>query len=174
LDEIAFTTDGAESPRRKRPRIMVEEEGKMVEEEGKEKEKEKEKEEAKDERAQGEMGKVTVDEFWERMSFRQECIAGAVTGFFTVVVSGVGVGGEARGQVSSQVNKRIMTSLLTGVEFSTKEQSVKATDTLESAIKGLCEDYSDIYGRVETRNAIVTVKSSVVAVRELNVRRRKR
>jgi regulator of Ty1 transposition protein 109 len=160
LDEIAFITDGGESPRRKRPRTMVE---------GKEKEK------VKDERPQGEMGKVTVDEFWERMSFRQECIAGAVTGFFTVVVSGVGVGGEARGQVSSQVNKRIMTSLLTGVEFSTKERSVKATDTLESAIKGLCEgDYSDIYGRVETRNAIVTVKSSVVAVRELNVRRRKR
>ena len=166
LDEIAFITNGAESPRRKRPRTMVE---------GKEKEKEKEKEEVKDERPQGEMGKVTVDEFWERMSFRQECVAGAVTGFFTVVVSGVGAGGEARGQVSSQVNKRIMTSLLTGVEFSTKEQSVRATDTLESAIKGLCEgDYPDIYGRVETRNAIVTVKSSVVAVRELNVRRRKR
>ena len=164
LDEIAFITDGGESPRRKRPRTMTES-----------KEKEKEKEEVKDERPQGEMGKVTVDEFWERMSFRQECVAGAVTGFFTVVVSGVGVGGEARGQVSSQVNKRIMTSLLTGVEFSTKEQSVRATDTLEGAIKGLCEgDYSDIYGRVETRNAIVTVKSSVVAVRELNVRRRKR
>jgi regulator of Ty1 transposition protein 109 len=163
LDEIAFITDGGESPRRKRPRTMVE---------GKEKEREKE---VKDERPQGEMGKVTADEFWERMSFRQECVAGAVTGFFTVVVSGVGVGGEARGQVSSQVNKRIMTSLLTGVEFSTKEQSVKATDTLESAIKGLCEgDYSDIYGQVQTRNAIVTVKSSVVAVRELNVRRRKR
>ena len=169
LDEIAFITDGGESPRRKRPRTMVE--GK----EEKEKEKEKEKEEVKDERPQGEMGKVTVDEFWERMSFRQECVAGAVTGFFTVAVSGAGVGGEARGQVSSQVNKRIMTSLLTGVEFSTKEQSVRATDTLESAIKGLCEgDYSDIYGRVETRNAIVTVKSSVVAVRELSVRRRKR
>ena len=170
LDEIAFITDGGESPRRKRPRTMLE---------GNEKEKEeeevKEKEEVKSERPQGEMGRVTVDEFWERMSFRQECVAGAVTGFFTVVVSGVGVGGEARGQVSSQVNKRIMTSLLTGVEFSTKERSVKATDTLESAIKGLCEgDYSDIYGRVETRNAIVTVKSSVVAVRELNVRRRKR
>ena len=170
LDEIAFITDGAESPRRKRPRTMVE--GKEKE---KEKEKEEKKEEVKDERPQGEMGKVTVDEFWERMSFRQECVAGAVTGFFTVVVSGVGVGGEARGQVSSQVNKRIMTSLLTGVEFGTKEQGVKATDTLESAIKGLCEgEYSDIYGRVETRNAIITVKSSVVAVRELSVRRRKR
>ena len=162
LDEIAFITEGGESPRRKRPRTMED------------KEKEKEKDEVKDERPPGEMGKVTVDEFWERMSFRQECVAGAVTGFFTVVVSGVGVGGETRGQVSSQVNKRIMTSLLTGVEFSTKEQSVKATDTLESAIKGLCEgDYSDIYGRVETRNAILTVKSSVVAVRELNVRRKR-
>jgi len=132
-------------------------------------------------KAKGELGNVTVDEFWERMSFRQECVAGAVTGFFTVVISGVAAaagGGEKseemRGLVSSQVNQRIMRSLLTGVEFSTRSRSEKATDTLESAIKGLCEgDYSDIYGRVETQNAIVKVRSSVVAVRELNVRRRK-
>lgn len=154
LDEIAFVTEG-ESPRRKRARTESKEEVK----------------------GQGEMDNVTVDEFWERMSFRQECVAGAVTGFFTVVVTGAVVsgGGETVGLVSSQVKKRIMTSLLTAVEFSSRERGVKATETLESAIKGLCEgDYSHIYGRVSTRNAIINdVASSVVAVRVLNVRRRK-
>ncbi|KAG8907098.1 hypothetical protein FRB99_005353 [Tulasnella sp. 403] len=31
---------------------------------------------------------ITPDEFWQRMDFRQECSAGAVTGFFVVDVSG--------------------------------------------------------------------------------------
>ncbi|KAF8798757.1 hypothetical protein BYT27DRAFT_7122407 [Phlegmacium glaucopus] len=168
LDEIAFITEGESSHQRKRARTMVE---------GKETEVE---DQVKEDGKQGEMGKVTVDEFWERMSFRQECVAGAVTGFFTVVVSS-GVGsGHLGGHVSSQVNKRIMTSLLTGVEFSTQEQSIKATETLESAIKGLCEEYeSHIYGRIETRNGDcndINRGSSVVVVpvRVLNVRRRKR
>ncbi|KAF8194237.1 histone acetylation protein-domain-containing protein [Pholiota molesta] len=111
-------------------------------------EKEKERE-----RPLGELGKVTPDEFWERMSFRQECVAGAVTGFFTLVVStggrgegeGTGGGGAAAvlgpqtGQVPGQVHKRILTTLLTGVEFSTRERAAKATETVEGAIRGLCE-----------------------------------
>jgi len=176
LDEIGFITEGESSPPRKRARTRVE---------GKEKEEEEEEErdKVKEDGVQGEMGKVTVDEFWERMCFRQECVTGAVTGFFTVMVSGVGVecGEQLGGHVSSQVNKRIMTSLLTGVEFSTAERSIKATETLESGIKGLCGHdeayYSHIYGRVETRNGFsmsIDRGSSVVPVRELNVRRRKR
>ena len=155
LDEIAFVTEGEgiKSPQRKRAR------------------KEEEEGEAKE---QGEMGRVTVDEFWERMSFRQECVAGAVTGFFSVVVSGSGGdGGVVEGQVSSQVIKRIMTSLLTGVEFSSVERSVVATDRVEGAIKGFGDAIS---GMVETRNGTESINkvSSAVPVTELNVRRRKR
>ncbi|KAF8158318.1 histone acetylation protein-domain-containing protein [Crassisporium funariophilum] len=168
MDEIAYTTDGdgVKSPQRKRTRTInsqdsqapkpnkkdsTDEQGAT---DGKDKDKDKE-----DHRPQGEMGKVTPDEFWERMSFRQECVAGAITGFFTLIVacpppapsfstlpmySAISPLAPHAGQVSSQVNKRIMTSLLTGVEFSTLERSVKATETLEGAIKGLCEGISVI------------------------------
>ncbi|KAF5369265.1 hypothetical protein D9758_002561 [Tetrapyrgos nigripes] len=43
------------------------------------------------------------------------------------------------GQVSSKINKRIVTLLMTGVEFSTTERAIRATESLESTIRGLCE-----------------------------------
>ncbi|KAF9481201.1 hypothetical protein BDN70DRAFT_931099 [Pholiota conissans] len=177
MDEIAYTTDGdVKSPQRKRARTAVDmvgragsgllpalgnvlaENAKNGDEGAKEggggvpvivvAEKEKEKE-----RPLGELGKVTPDEFWERMSFRQECVAGAVTGFFTLVVSSSGRGegegsgapvaaavlGPQAGQVSGQIHKRILGTLLTGVEFSTAERAAWGTETVEGAIRGLCE-----------------------------------
>jgi regulator of Ty1 transposition protein 109 len=96
----------------------------------------------------GELSKVGPDEFWERMSFRQECVAGAVTGFFSMGVSMP----EDRmpsprpsplapqpGQVPRSMNKRILSSLLTGVEFSTPERARKATEVIEGTVRGLCE-----------------------------------
>ena len=100
IDEIAYTTQvdgmGTYSPKRKRRRTTaVTEDGASAnstlgrtDENGREKEdghqvhKEKEKETKK---VLGELGKVSADEFWERMSFRQECVAGALTGFFVAV-----------------------------------------------------------------------------------------
>ncbi|THV05230.1 hypothetical protein K435DRAFT_773954 [Dendrothele bispora CBS 962.96] len=119
----------------------------------------------KDDPPQGELGKVTPDEFWERMSFRQECVAGAVTGFFTLgmtvlrennnkedndgdgntpLKSSVSPLAPQPGQVSSKVNKRVITSLMTGVEFSTRERAVRATEIVEGTIRGLCEGISTI------------------------------
>ena len=151
LDEIAYTTDGdLKSPQRKRARTVGGREDRDGDGE-KDKDKDKDKDKADDEnKPPGEMGKVTADEFWERMSFRQECVAGAVTGFFTLVVSCPPSLSSASpstrsplepmpGQVGAQVNKRVMTTLLTGVEFSTVERAVKATETVEGAIRGLCE-----------------------------------
>lgn len=154
MDEIAYTTDveGIKSPERKRPRTKSHSDGSpptrpAVGEE-------KEPQYGKDDLPLGELGKVTPDEFWERMSFRQECIAGAVTGFFTLGMSHPSPNDAAQsacsplapqpGQVSSQINKRIMTSLLTGVEFSTVERSVRATETIEGALRGLCEGLPSI------------------------------
>lgn len=156
LDEIAYTTDGdgLKSPVRKRSRTNSHSEGVLFKE--KEVADEKTSKNGKDDRPIGELGKVSADEFWERMSFRQECVAGAVTGFFTLMLSTSTLSKDNNvrsspsplapqpGQVSSQINKRIMSSLLTGVEFSTVERSVKATETLESAIKGLCEGISPV------------------------------
>ncbi|KAF8221043.1 hypothetical protein L208DRAFT_1415744 [Tricholoma matsutake] len=146
MDEIAYTTNGdvVKSPARKRSRTSSypseTAETKEVEE--------KEGRGGKEGRPSGELSKVTPDEFWERMSFRQECVAGAMTGFFTVGISCPSKD-ETRstlsplapqpGQVPSQINKRIMTSLLNNVEFSTVDRSIRATESLENAIKGLCE-----------------------------------
>jgi regulator of Ty1 transposition protein 109 len=137
MDEIAYTTDGdIKSPQRKRARTNTNELTRTTTRESS----------GEEQKPLGELNKVTADEFWERMSFRQECVAGAVTGFFSVMVSSVpeGLSGESplapqAGQVAGQVHKRIMTTLLTGVEFSNVERAVKGTETVEGAIRGLCE-----------------------------------
>ncbi|KAJ3564989.1 hypothetical protein NP233_g7928 [Leucocoprinus birnbaumii] len=161
MDEIAYTTGGeVKSPVRKRARTATSvDETRQREEKDRDNGKEKEKEKTeKDDRPLGELGKVTADEFWERMSFRQECVAGAVTGFFTLVVSTkadpeVHVGKNSSsplepqaGQVSSQIIKRVLAALTTGVEFSTAERAIKATETLESTIKRLCDGISSTGG----------------------------
>ncbi|KAF9454758.1 hypothetical protein P691DRAFT_794586 [Macrolepiota fuliginosa MF-IS2] len=153
LDEIAYTTGGeVKSPVRKRARTATSVEDARQRDNVDDKDSGKEK----DDRPLGELGKVTPDEFWERMSFRQECVAGAVTGFFTLDIEGEGQSKPQPqhvapsplepqpGQVSSQINKRVLTALTTGVEFSTAERAIKATETLESTIKRLCEGISTI------------------------------
>ncbi|KAI0755424.1 histone acetylation protein-domain-containing protein [Irpex lacteus] len=150
IDEIAFTTEepGIRSPERKRSRTFNEkdeESSKPTDVADKEGTKDKE------EKIQGELGKVTADEFWERMSFRQECIAGAITGFFALGIhvppdtdshpsSAPSPLAPQPGQVPPNLVRRLVASLLNGHEFSTAERAVRATETLESAIKGLCEN----------------------------------
>ena len=141
MDEIAFT-DTPVSPR-KRVRTDPPQDGDRPK--SREGTKERERKEV---HPKGELGKVGPDEFWERMSFRQECVAGAVTGFFAV---GVSVPESCMpsprpsplapqpGQVPRAMNKRVLSSLLTGVEFSTPERACKATELIEGAVRGLCE-----------------------------------
>ncbi|TCD69045.1 hypothetical protein EIP91_009108 [Steccherinum ochraceum] len=176
IDEIALTTDsnGIKSPKKKKPkttlrkpdskvngqsRPRVEEEGE-VEKKEKETEKGKEKDEEGEgeeevTRAQGELDKVSADEFWERMSFRQECIAGAVTGFFAlgvtppshsrdISISAPSPLAPQPGQVAPRLVRRVVASLMNGHEFSTTERSVRATQVLEDAIKGLCENIASV------------------------------
>lgn len=146
LDEIAYTagSEGIKSPARKRPRLEVQASKNIVEEA------DEQQSSGTGERPLGELSKVTPDEFWERMSFRQECVAGAVTGFFILALSSTSVKDGATdtkpsplapeaGQVSPKLIKRILTTLMTGVEFSTLERAIKATETLENTIRGLCE-----------------------------------
>lgn len=147
MDEIAYTTeaDGIRSPVRKRPRKGSDIKG----EDRHEEEAKQPRHGGEKEKPPGELAKVSPDEFWERMSFRQECIAGALTGFFTMGVSCPSPKVPSRsevpllapqpGQVSAQMTKRIMSSLRTGHEFSTVERSIRATAILEESIKGLCD-----------------------------------
>ena len=160
LDEIAHTTtsEAIRSPKRKRPRPPSSsgprKERKSTgepEHDAEEKDKEKEKEKDAPPRIEGELSQVSPDEFWERMSFRQECVAGAVTGFFTLGVSTPPAVEPARasqpsplapqpGQVAAKMVQRVVSSLMKQHEFSTRERALRATETLEGAIRGLCED----------------------------------
>ncbi|KAG6827416.1 hypothetical protein H0H92_011864 [Tricholoma furcatifolium] len=131
MEEMAYTTNGEiKSPRRKRRRT-----GSTTEAE----------EEKEKETPLGELKKVNADEFWERMSFRQECVAGAITGFFTLGItsgsatSSIGPLAPQAGQVPSQLKKRVLTTLMTAVEFSSEERAVRGTEMVEGAIRGLCE-----------------------------------
>jgi regulator of Ty1 transposition protein 109 len=157
MDEIgcaAADTEGIRSPPRKRARTAVQH-GNAADV-PKEAVAEKERQGGKEERILGELRRVSADEFWERMSFRQECVAGAVTGFF---VAGFSCPSSSQsdsgtsspsplaplpGQVSCQLNKRVLSTLMTGLEFSTVERSIKATETLEESIRGLCEGLAPI------------------------------
>ncbi|KAI9061349.1 hypothetical protein FKP32DRAFT_1576140 [Trametes sanguinea] len=161
VDEIAHTSnsEGVRSPQRKRPRASTssrtESESKPAKEREREKEEEdKDREKDKDahRKASGELAQVSPDEFWERMSFRQECVAGAVTGFFAMGISTPSLAEDKEktsqpsplapqaGQLAPRLVRRIIATLMNHHEFSTRERAVRATETLENAIKGLCED----------------------------------
>ncbi|GJJ13503.1 hypothetical protein Clacol_007757 [Clathrus columnatus] len=107
-------------------------------------------------RPKSDLDSVSTTEFWERMSFRQECAQGAVTGFFVAVFAQKYISDEkpisnsesspsmlVDGTVPHTVLKRVMTSLVTGVEFATTERSYKSTQTIQTAIKGLCDGLKD-------------------------------
>jgi regulator of Ty1 transposition protein 109 len=165
MEEIAYTTeaDGIKSPARKRPR-RDSAWGQDVEGD------EKESRRKCDGRVQGELDVVTPDEFWERMSFRQECIAGTLTGFFAMGVSCLSTKDHSRselsplapqtGQVPSQMMKRIMSSLLTGHEFSTAERCIRATGVLEDTIRGLCEGLKTVDDTLPSISSFQPIPSS--------------
>ncbi|OJT12775.1 hypothetical protein TRAPUB_10610 [Trametes pubescens] len=159
IDEIALITnsEGVRSPERKRPRALTGSRSHgeaRAAKEKEEEEKERETEKSKDEKKypSGELAQVSADEFWERMSFRQECVAGAVTGFFAMGISTPPPAASAEkasqpsplapqpGQLAPRMVRRIVSTLMNHHEFSTSERAVRATETLEGAIKGLCED----------------------------------
>ncbi|KZV73692.1 hypothetical protein PENSPDRAFT_749925 [Peniophora sp. CONT] len=160
MDELAHADTVNErdaSPVKKKPRLEKKDEAEVQR-----RKREKEKEESKGPR--GELARVQADEFWERMSFRQECVAGAVTGFFAVVFtlatpsdtsadasSSVNTATPVSkqdtpnpmqprpGHVPRHINERVLKLLSTGVEFSTTERARKGTEVVESSLKGLCE-----------------------------------
>ena len=155
MDEIAHTTEGdmIKSPERKRPRngskATAKEKDKSADRDAQE-----EGSSAKEYKPEGELQKVSADEFWERMSFRQECVSGAVTGFFALGISTPSVPAAAKptsssapsplapqsGQVAPNLVRRVVASLTNGHEFSTVERAARATEALEGSIKGLCEN----------------------------------
>ncbi|KLO14808.1 hypothetical protein SCHPADRAFT_293540 [Schizopora paradoxa] len=164
MDEIACTTqvEGVLSPKRKRPKTSKQadassSQGRDDEEEVVAKEREKET------RPHGELGKVGTDEFWERMSFRQECISGALTGFFVAVfpcpsrssASSNPLAPEP-GQVSFQMNRRVLMSMR-NTDFASIDGAIRGTEILENAIRGMCEGTA-----LSTATTITTTTSTII------------
>ncbi|KAG6875440.1 hypothetical protein C0993_009248 [Termitomyces sp. T159_Od127] len=118
----------------------------------------------------GELGAVGPDEFWARMAFRQECVAGAVTGFFALGVAGAVAVAEEAGHVPVQVLERIRTAL-GAVEFSTGARAARGTAAVEGAIAGLCAGL-DVSGRVRVARAGAAAAGRGRAVRMLSARRK--
>ena len=161
IDEIACThqADIVKSPPRKKKRGHDEDDGDLG----------KAKSVAK---IPGELALVTPDDFWERMSFRQECVAGAVTAFFVAIFPSEEVQQQPElldskpesaasynipqiGQVSYQLNKRVISTLLTGHDFSNSELAIEATKILEDGIKGLCDGLPTSSGLTAHENSSV-------------------
>lgn len=91
---------------------------------------------------------ASIGEFWEMMGFRQECVSGAVTGFFVLVFTSEGAKPFSHprpesGQVSHNLIDRTIKSMLTVHEFSTDQRSFKSTEILETAVRNLCEGLKD-------------------------------
>lgn len=132
------------------------------------KERETEAEEEERRKAYAALEKVPVDEFWERMGFRQECASGDVTGFFHVLVVPDPEGGDATSLVaaaeaeklegkpeSSDSSKppsgrdsytlppalveRILTSML-NTDFGTRQLASSGTNFWTQATKALVVD----------------------------------
>ncbi|TRM63972.1 histone acetylation protein-domain-containing protein [Schizophyllum amplum] len=166
MDDIAYTTEGeVKSPIKKRPRTESSTDGshkpisrgrttappstsQLTAQPSSESISDKDKDKPADPTVR-ELRKVPPGEFWERMSFRQECVAGAITGFFVLAFScptsalppddGASPLEPLPGHVAPRLNKRVITSLMTTVEFSTRERAMHATTAIESAIRGLCD-----------------------------------
>jgi len=86
------------------------------------------------------------------MGFRQECISGAMTGFFVLIFdkdekeSKDATAGKLfthphpePGQVSHNIIDRTIRSMLTSHEFSTDQRSFTSTEVLETSVRNLCQ-----------------------------------
>jgi regulator of Ty1 transposition protein 109 len=138
-------------------------------------------------RPKSDLDTTSPSEFWERMSYRQECAQGAVTGFFVAIFSqqcdtttshgefanasqlsshsetksrsldpssaDVGPPLLLQGTLPHSLIKRVMSSLLTGVEFSTTERAHKGTQVIETAIQGLCKGLGDMSSELSVKES---------------------
>lgn len=138
---------------------------------------------------------VSIEEFWERMGFREECNLSAVTGFFVVddVVSSTTSNREPPGTpetppgfITPPMLTRI-TSQLMNLDFGSTERARQATSVLVDSVKGLCsglDDGGDYYGKHIAFNIRVdnpprtrpsaTSSAPAAPVNVLQVRKKKR
>ena len=115
----------------------------------------------------GEIGRINLEEFWERMGFRQECI-GSLTAFYTLLFSKEEEEEEEeeeeilQGQVGEKMIQRILDLLKTGgLDFSTIEKATRATHIIQTTIQRLCSlQYLFIYASVITTSTSTTTTTT--------------
>ena len=103
--------------------------------------------------AQRALAAVPIDEFWERIAYRQECSQGAITGFFAALFTSPNstrnlpivshfyepaLPPSPPGELPLLLLERIITMLM-NLDFGTTERARRATGVLEDAIRGLCD-----------------------------------
>ena len=105
----------------------------------------KDREEAERRMADSALTRVGVDEFWERMGFRQECACGDVTGFFSLEVISPSSGSTSLDPVASTTDlplaivDRLHTALL-NCDFGSKPLAIEGTDIWISSAQAIVTD----------------------------------
>ena len=99
---------------------------------------------------------VSIEEFWERMMFRQECSLGAVVAFFVVYVHTSPIlplpydAASLPGSTTKQLPKRLelppgqvvsLLAKLNNLDFGTTEKSVQSTALLQQGIRAAAKGY---------------------------------
>ena len=99
---------------------------------------------------------VSIEEFWERMAFRQECSLGAVVAFFVVYVHTSPIlqvpdgGANLPGFMAKPPPKRLelppgqvvsLLARLNSLDFGTTEKSAQSTELLQQSIRAAAKGY---------------------------------
>jgi regulator of Ty1 transposition protein 109 len=113
---------------------------------------------------------VSIEEFWERMAFRQECSLGAVVAFFVVYVHTSSTlqlpGGDANlpGLITNPPSKRLelppgqvvsLLAKLNSLDFGTTEKSVQSTELLQQSIRAAAKGYVVLTDGEGDENAVL-------------------
>jgi regulator of Ty1 transposition protein 109 len=146
---------------------------------------------------QATLERVSVAEYWERMGFRQECISGDVTGFFTLESSpppATTTTSSSTPMISSSpdpktpstalphaIVDRILSALL-NTDFKSFETSLDHSGLWESQVRALVSDeigeegYSQCIGKVEGRagEVVAPKRKEEVVVTMLQPRKKKK
>ncbi|KAF9519634.1 hypothetical protein BS47DRAFT_1336721 [Hydnum rufescens UP504] len=96
--------------------------------------------------AQRALAAVPIDEFWERIAYRQECSQGAITGFFTALFTAPNGAGSVSVPPSHFYEPALPPSppgeiitMLMNLDFGTTERARRGTSVLVDAIHSLCD-----------------------------------
>ena len=102
------------------------------------------------------LGSVSIEEFWERMAFRQECSLGAVVAFFVVYVHTSPIlqppygAPNLPGSAINPLPKRLelppgqvvsLLAKLNSLDFGTTEKSVQSTELLQQSVRAVAKGY---------------------------------